>query len=143
MVVLISACGGTGKKDSTEPLGGNEAMNEQPANGHLPDDAPASPADATPSSPETGVNDSVVRYYAIDGKPVDQATFESLFGRLEVEEIADSGETVVNPDGSYGGAGETFHARDGDVAYRYEFHTYPRDDGRVGESRLLFREDPP
>lgn len=85
-------------------------------------------------------SDGPVIAYAIDGNIVDEATFNALFERLEVDEQSFGGETVVEPDGSYGGAGQLFHARDGDVSYRYEFHTHPRDDEREGQSRMLFRE---
>lgn len=86
------------------------------------------------------ISDGPVIAYAIDGNSVDEATFSALFDRLLVEEQAYEGESVEEPDGSYGGAGQLFHALDGDVPYRYEFHTYPRDDEREGQSRMLFRE---
>lgn len=91
---------------------------------------------STPPSPSEGP----VVSYAIDGVGVDEATFNALFERLDVDDEPYEGESVVEPDGSYGGAGESFHAREGNVSYRYECHTYPREDGREGQSRLLFRE---
>lgn len=101
---------------------------------------PVSEPDGEPMDSANPPEDGPVIAFAIDGESVDEETFNALFDRLDVDQRAYEGESVVQPDGSYGGAGQSFHARDGDVSYRYEHHTHPRDDGREGVSRLLFRE---
>ena len=135
MRVLLLLALGCGSQAATAPANSpNDPSTDEPVQPAEPMTEPSAPTD-----PATADQGPVV-HYAIDGAPVDEATFNALFERLDVDDQAYTGETVENPDGSYGGAGQYFHAREGEVSYRYEFHTHPRDDGRVGESRMLFRE---
>lgn len=140
MVVFGAGCGGASTSQPAAPSDMSEEM-EKKDNAVEPEDSSAASPDAvaTPSSD----TDQVIRQYSIEGEPVDQATYKALFDRLVVDATPYSGETVENPDGSFGGAGEVYHARDGDILYRYEFHTYPREDGKVGESYMVSREDTP
>jgi len=145
MIMFGAACGGasTGEPLAPNKMSGEiETKTDTPEQPENPSTAPnATSPDASAASSQD--SDQIIRHYAIEGDPVDQATYEALFNRLKVDATPYSGETVENPDGSYGGGGEVFHARDGDILYRYEFHTYPRDDGKVGESYMLFRETAP
>ncbi len=131
LTLFALGCGGAGQTAPAQPVN-DKSQQDQVAPTQASADASAPTA--------TAEEDSVVRSYAIDGATVDKATFDALFSRLDVDETPFEGETVVNPDGSYGGAGEMFHASEGDAKYRYEFHTYPVDEDRVGESYMLIRE---
>ncbi|RLB54699.1 MAG: hypothetical protein DRJ42_08370 [Deltaproteobacteria bacterium] len=78
--------------------------------------------------------------YFIDGDEVDETTFAALFDRLEVDEEPTESETVENPDGSYGGSGATYVAREGEVRYRYDSVSSRDEAGTVTESRSLSRD---
>lgn len=146
VLLLLVAIGCGSPQSNGEP---SEPMLLAPVNEPAAPSEPSEPAEPTepsePSEPTGGTvepddSSGPVIAYSIDGNAVDEATFNALFERLDVDEAAYQGESVVRPDGSYGGAGQSFHARDGDVSYRYEFHTHPREDGRAGQSRMLTRE---
>ena len=138
-LVILLAMGCGSPQSNVEPLErGQRAPATEPAEPAAAE--PAEPTEPTRGPVEPGDSNGPVIAYAIDGTLVDEATFNALFERLDVDDEAYEGETVVEPDGSYGGAGESFHARDGDVSYRYDFSTYPRADGREGQGRMLTRE---
>lgn len=75
--------------------------------------------------------------YFLEGVEVDASAFAELFRRLVVDPEALEAETVENPDGSYGGSGATYLARDGEAEYRYEVVTFRGEAGDVSESRAL------
>ena len=133
-----AGCGGASTAEPSAPKDMGEEMEKNTKTPEVPSTTPEG------TSPDASQgSDQIIRHYAIEGEPVDQATYEALFSRLKVDASPHSGETVENPDGSYGGGGEVYHAHDGDILYRYEFHTYSRPDGKVGESYMLSRETTP
>lgn len=78
-----------------------------------------------------------VRYF-IEDDEVDQATFEALFSRLTIDEEPLEAETVENEDGSYGGNGATYGAREGETEYRYRVTSFVEGD-EASESRSIRR----
>lgn len=75
--------------------------------------------------------------YFIEGEEVDQTTFEAQLAQLTVEAEPIEAETVENEDGSYGGSGATYVARDGDEEWLYSVVSFNEMDGSVRESRSL------
>ncbi|MBW2461710.1 MAG: hypothetical protein JRH11_08685 [Deltaproteobacteria bacterium] len=107
--------------------------------------APSGAQDGAQDGVGRGAGDGIeeaqipVRYF-IEGDEVDESTFVALFDRLEVDEQPIESETVENPDGSYGGSGATYVAREGEVRYRYDSVSFRDEAGVVTESRSLSRD---
>ena len=132
---VLVACGATSETPQTAP----QPASVRPAESAPDPEEPTHDPEQPTQDPEQA---AAVLVHEIDGQRVDAATFDALFSRLTLDPTPYEGETVVNADGSYGGASELYHARVGAVVYRYEFHTYRTESGGLGESRRLIRESP-
>ncbi len=133
----VGACAGEATPRG-EAASGGEAPEASP------DPVAEEPVADGPTATEPSQPGAVRHVFSIDGAMVSAEAFAVVFARLRVEETAYQGETVENQDGSYGGASESFHAFDGDVAYDYTVSTVPHAEGQGGytEGRSLQRVDP-
>ncbi len=129
-LVLLVACASSTQTDSQATTGGSPVA--------------ADTATAGSDDPGDGVATNVadapipMNYY-IDGEQVDEAAFSALHSRLTIEPEAFQGETVENEDGSYGGASESFRARDAETEYIYTSAVFRAEDDTTTESRILNR----